>query len=74
MFRSVGGGKETYADSSDFVQNQREEEKSDRCTVIIGVTAQCAIDFLNVIVLSFLSHMGAIAPICPIAPNLRKSN
>ena len=37
-------------------------------TVIIGVGAQCAIAFLNVLISRFFSHRGAITPICAMTP------
>ena len=35
-------------------------------TVIIGVTAQCAIDFFNVFVFVLFIAQGTVAPICAI--------
>ena len=44
-------------------------------TVIIGVFAHCAVVFLNVFVLRFLSHRGAETPICTKLPvPVRKLN
>ena len=37
-------------------------------TVIIGVFAHCAVVFLNIFVLRFLSHRGAETPICAKLP------
>ena len=46
-----------------------------RYTVIIGVFAHCAVVFLNVFVLRFLSHRGAETPICAKLPiPVRKLN
>ena len=64
---------QTFPFERDFVVQRAIQAIKD--TVIIGVFAHCAVVFLNVFVLRFLSHRGAETPICEKLPiPVRKLN